>query len=275
MNGSRPTMNDNATSLRFAEIQLSTGVKLHYAEQGDSAAHPIILLHGYTDSWFSFSRVMPELAKSYHVFALDQRGHGDSDQPEAGYALADYGADVIAFMDAMGLRSASLVGHSMGSLVARRVALDAPERVARLVLIASANNVRNNEVLELQQAVEMLEDPVPAEFAREFQASTIYRPVPDDFMDEVVKVSLKLPARVWRGAMAGMLADNLNTLVHLPNRTLILWGDRDTIFSRAEQDALAARFADAVLKVYPETGHALHWERPGQFIQDVESFIPC
>jgi non-heme chloroperoxidase len=273
IDGSKTTMDDNATRLRFAKVQLATGVKLHYAEQGDPAAHPIILLHGYTDSWFSFSRVMSELAKTYRVYALDQRGHGDSDQPEDGYALTDYVADVIAFMDAMGLRRVSLVGHSMGSLVARRVALAAPERVVSLVLVASANDVRNNEVLELQRAVEMLNDPVPVEFVREFQESTIYHPVPDDFMDEVVRTSLKLPARVWRGAMAGMLADDPRSLAHVLNRTLILWGDRDTIFSRAEQDALADTFADAVLKVYPETGHALHWERPEQFVQDIENFI--
>ncbi|MGB7923693.1 MAG: alpha/beta hydrolase [Pyrinomonadaceae bacterium] len=267
-------MTDNLTQLRFADAQLSTGVRLHYAEQGDPSAHPIILLHGYTDSWLSFSGVLPRLAATYRVYALDQRGHGDSDRPEDGaYTFDDYAADVVAFMDAMGLERASLVGHSMGSMVAQRVALNAPQRVARLILIASATTVRNDGVLELQRAVEMLDDPVPVEFAREFQASTVYHPVPDDFMDGAVAASLKVPARVWRGAMEGMLASHPITLDRILTPTLILWGDHDTIFSRAEQDALVATLADASLKVYAETGHALHWERPEQFVRDVEAFV--
>ena len=266
-------MDKKPQTLRFADAHLSTGVRLRYAEQGDPNGLPLILLHGYTDSWFSFSGVLPELAQTCRVFALDQRGHGDSDKPENGYALRDYAADVIAFMDAMGFARASLAGHSMGSLVARKVALAAPERVERLVLIASATTVRNEGVLALQREVEILEEPVPEEFVRGFQASTIYHPVPDQFMDRVVEESLKLPARVWREALAGMLADDSNTPGLLRNRTLILWGDEDQIFPRSEQDSLLATFTTAVLKVYPKTGHALHWERPEQFVQDLKAFI--
>jgi non-heme chloroperoxidase len=270
----RLSMNINAPRLRFADVHLSTGVRLHYAEQGDPDAHPLILLHGYTDSWFSFSRVLPQLAATYRVYALDQRGHGDSDRPEDGYTLPDYAADVVAFMDAMGLASATLVGHSMGSLVAQQVALAAPQRLTRLVLIASATTVRHEGVLELQRAVEMFDDPVPLEFVQEFQSSTVYHPVPDDFMDAAVAASLKVPARVWRGAMAGMLADHSIPLDRIQTPTLILWGDQDTIFPRAEQDAMLAALPSATLKVYPETGHAPHWERPEQFVQDLEAFIP-
>ena len=60
---------------------LSTGVRLHYAERGDRGGEAIIFLHGYSDSWFSFSRVLPLLSPSYHAFALTERGHGDSDKP--------------------------------------------------------------------------------------------------------------------------------------------------------------------------------------------------
>lgn len=267
-------MNHNSSSLRFADVQLATGVRLHYAEQGDPGAHPVILLHGITDSWFSFSQVLPKLAANYHVYAPDQRGHGDSDRPEdKGYAWPDFAADVIAFMDAMGIERATLVGHSMGSMVAQQVAITAPERVARLVLVASATTVRNEGVLEFQQAVEMLDDPVPEEFAREFQVSTIYQPLPEDFLNRVVAESLKLPARVWRAAMAGMLAADPLTSGDIRHPTLILWGDQDTILPRSEQDLLVSKLANASLKVYPETGHALHWERPEQFVRDLEDFI--
>jgi len=266
--------NRHAPSLRFADVRLKTGVRLHYAEQGDPAGQPVILLHGYTDSWFSFSRVLPLLGAKYRVYALDLRGHGDSDRPASGYQFHDFAADVVAFMDAKGLKRATIVGHSMGSFIAQQIALAAPERVERLVLVGSATTVRNNVVLELQQAVETLGDPVPAKFAREFQASTIYQPLPDDFMDRVVAESLKLPARVWRATMTGMLAaDGKTKLGNIKTPTLILWGDQETVFPRAEQDLLAAQLPQAILQVYPKTGHALHWERPEQFVHDLEEFI--
>lgn len=267
-------MNHQSSTLRFADVQLTTGVRLRYAEQGDPAAHPVILLHGVTDSSFSFSQVMPGLAADYHVYALDQRGHGDSDRPEdQGYTWTDFAADVIAFMDAMGIERATLVGHSMGSLVAQQVAITAPERVERLVLVASATTVRNEGVLEFQRAVDTLDDPVPEEFAREFQVSTIYQPLSEDFLDRVVAESLKLPARVWRAAMAGMLAADPVSYGDIRHPTLILWGDQDAILPRSEQDLLVSKLANASLKVYPETGHALHWERPEQFVQDLKKFI--
>src|SRR5919107_2211171 len=121
--------------VEFATTQLATGVRLHYAERGDPTGEAIIFLHGYSDSWFSFSQVLPLLSSEYHAFALTQRGHGDSDKPECCYTPDDFAADVDAFMDAVGIEEATLVGMSGGSFIAQRVALDYPHRVSRLVLI--------------------------------------------------------------------------------------------------------------------------------------------
>jgi pimeloyl-ACP methyl ester carboxylesterase len=189
--------------------------------------------------------------------------------------MADLAADVIAFMDVKGIERATVVGHSMGSFVAQQVVAAAPERVARLVLIASTTTPRNVVgISDLARAVDSLVDPVPPEFAREFQVSTIYHPVPEEFLDEAVAVSLKLPARVWREIMAGMLATGpVASLGQSGIPTLILWGDRDSGFPRSEQEALLAAIPGAELKVYPETGHALHWERPAEFVRDLEAFL--
>jgi pimeloyl-ACP methyl ester carboxylesterase len=188
--------------------------------------------------------------------------------------MPDFAADVVAFMDVMGLTQATLVGHSMGSLVAQQLALDAPKRVMRLILVGSATNMRSENALHLQQAVNTLDDPVPPEFAREFQTSTIHHPVPGDFLDRAVSESLKLPARVWHAALAGQLAADYTALVNrIQTPTLILRGNHDTIFPRAAQDALVAGLPNATLRVYPETGHALHWERPREFVRDLEDFI--
>src|SRR3712207_3877020 len=181
---------------------LSTGVRLHYAERGDQVGEAIVFLHGYSDSWYSFSRVLPLLSLEYHAFALTQRGHGDSDKPECCYTPDDFAADVDAFMDAVGIEEATLVGASTGALFAQRAVLSYPRRVGRLVLIG-AQTPANEAVLGLVEEVRALEDPVPTEFVREFQESTIYQPVPQGFLDTVVSESLKLPARVWRDYMEG------------------------------------------------------------------------
>ncbi|MGH7541335.1 MAG: alpha/beta fold hydrolase [Gemmatimonadota bacterium] len=261
--------------LRFGDVELSTGVRLHYAEQGGPDGPAVILLHGYSDSWFSYSRVLPLLPAGRRVFALDQRGHGDSGRPADGYAMRDLAADVIAFMDATRLERATIVGHSMGSFVAQQVALAAPERVERLVLVGSATTPRNIiGILELERAVEALADPVPVEFIDAFQRSTVFHPVPEEFMERAIAESRKLPARVWQAIMDGLLVTD--TPAGLAGRaipTRIFWGDRDTAFPRSEQDALLALLPEAELLVYAETGHALHWERPAQFARDLTAFV--
>lgn len=260
---------------RPCDVHLPTGVRLRYREQGDPAGRPVILLHGYADSWFSFSRVLPLLPEAWHVYALDQRGHGDSDRPASGYAMREIAHDVLALTDAKGIARATVVGHSGGSFAAQQLALLAPERVAGLVLVDSATTIRGmNGFAEFRQAVEALEDPVPVEFVREFQESTLHRPVPPEFMERVIEESLKLPARVWRAYMAGMVAtDPPAGLAGAGIPTLLFWGDRDAIFPRGEQDALLALLPGATLKVYPETGHDPHWERPEEFARDLREFV--
>jgi non-heme chloroperoxidase len=263
-------------SIRFARTTLSTGVRLHYAERGDPTGEAIVFLHGYSDSWFSFSRVLPLLSPSYHAFALTQRGHGDSDKPECCYTPEDFAADVDAFMDMLGLEEATVVGASTGALFAQRAALSYPRRLSRLVLIG-AQTPANDEVMGLVEEVRALEDPVPPEFVRGFQESTIHQPVPDEFLDTVVSESLKLPARVWRdyleGAVLSIDHDYVFTLREVDVPTLILWGEQDPLFPLEEQERLAAAIPGASLKVYPDTGHAVHWDRPEWVVRDLERFI--
>ena len=264
----------NSAPIQFSSVALETGVRLRYAYQGDPKGKPIVMLHGFTDSWFSFSPVLPLLDRKYRVYILDQRGHGESDRPASGYAMDQFAGDVIAFMDAMKIKQATIVGHSMGSFVAQHVAAQAPERVNRLVLVATATTVHTNELArDLQRDVNALSDPVPEKFVREFQVSTTFEALPQQFLDAVVKESLKLPARVWREVMAGMMSPDASVARNkIKTPTLILWGDKD-FFPRAEQESLVAALPNAQLKVYTDTGHALHWERPERFAADLEAFI--
>ncbi len=271
-----PTDPATESAVKFGNVQLSTGVRLRYAVKGDVSGTPVILLHGYSDSWFSFSRIMPSIPASYRVYALDQRGHGESERPRTGYSMKELGADVVAFMDAMQIERAIVIGHSMGGFVAQEVVAAAPDRVAGLVLVNTGTTIKTmNGLDDFRAAVSALTDPVSQVFVREFQYSTVHQQVPVDFMDRAILESLKLPAYVWHGILAGMFE------AELPNRigtstmpALIIWGEEDAVLPLAARDALVTSMAGPVeLKNYAETGHAPHWERPQQFAQDLNEFL--
>lgn len=262
--------------VRFATTRLSTGLRMHYAERGNPTGEPVVFLHAYVDSWFSYSRVLPLLSAEYHAFVPDQRGHGDSDKPECCYVADDYAADVDAFMDAVRVEKATLVGDSSGGLIAQRVALDYPHRVGRLVLIGSPTTLVDNEtVVEFGKEILALEDPVPPAFVREFVSGTIHDPVPEEFLEMAVSESLKVPARVWRDYYEGVVlaVDDTARLGEIGAPTLILWGEQDALLPRDEQERRAGAIPDATLKVYPETGHLAHWARPEWIARDLEAFV--
>ncbi|HEY0733520.1 MAG TPA: alpha/beta hydrolase [Herpetosiphonaceae bacterium] len=263
-----------ALGLESHYVRLSTGINMHYVEKGQGNGHVLIFLHGYTDSWRSFERNLPLISKKFHVYALDQRGHGDSSRPACCYTQDDFVADVAAFMDALKIKRATIVGHSMGSFVAHQFAIEYPRRTERLVLIGSAPTSFGNEViLGLNEAVQQLEDPIDPTFVREFQASTFYRPIPPEFLDTAVSESLKLPASVWKQTLTGLLAeDHRAQLSQIKAPTLILWGDHDGIFTLEEQQELDTRIPNSTFKLYAETGHGLYVEWPQRFVDDLEAF---
>jgi non-heme chloroperoxidase len=262
--------------VHFATTRLSTGPRLHYAEQGDPTGEAIIFLHGYVDSWFAFNRVLPLLPPEYHAFAFDQRGHGDSERPECCYRVDDFAADVEAFMNAVGVEEGTLVGDSSGGMIAQRVALSYPRCVSRLVLIGSPTTLLNNEaVIEKGQEILVLNDPVPPEFVREFHLSVIHHPVPEEFLSTALSESMRVPAHVWRDYYEGVVltVDDTARLGEISVPTLILWGERDSILAREEQERRAVAIPNATLRVYPDTGHAVTWERPEWVVRDLKAFM--
>ena len=151
-------------------------VPLHYRAHGRATGEAIVLLHGWPDSGHSYSRVMPLLPTHYRAIAPDLRGFGDSEKPETGYTIPELAADVVALLDTLGIERATVVGHSFGSFVARRVAEASPGRVSRLVLIGSGFRAANDVTRGVLDELRTLPDPVPESFARAFQASTIHIP---------------------------------------------------------------------------------------------------
>jgi pimeloyl-ACP methyl ester carboxylesterase len=138
--------------------RLATGVRLAYVRHGDPSGVPVLLLHPWSESLGCFDRLVPLLPATAHALAMDQRGHGDADKPAGGYALTDFAADVEAFMDAMVLRSAVLLGSSSGGYVAQQVAIGIPDRVTGLVLVGPPRSLRGRP--SFADEVERLTDPV-------------------------------------------------------------------------------------------------------------------
>jgi non-heme chloroperoxidase len=255
-------------------LRLANGVRLHYAEQGDRGGIPVLMLHGITDSWRSFESVLAHLPGSLHVFALSQRGHGESDRPGR-YRTRDFAADAAAFIEALDLGPPVVVGHSMGSANAMRLAIDRPDLVRGLVAAGAFAGFRDKaELVEFHRsAIEPLRDPIDPGFAAVWQRSTLAQPVPRAFFEMVVRECLRVPAAVWRDAFAALFDDDFATQMHrIAAPTLVVWGDRDAMSPLADQERIIRAIEGSRLLTYEGAGHALHWEQPARFAGDLASF---
>jgi non-heme chloroperoxidase len=252
-------------------IKLANGITLPYVEQGAHDGLPVILLHGYTDSWRSWQRVLPHLQSWLHTYAISQRGHGAASIPPSGYGPRDMAKDVVAFMDALGIERAVIVGHSMGSVVAQHFAAANPTRMLGMVLIGAMRGYSGNPVIEeLAAAIATINGAPDEAFVREFQKSTLAQPVPDDFFADIMADSLAVLEHVWRESMAAFLATPPAEGMDAP--TLIVWGDQDAVCAHADQLALVEVLPDVHLRVYRGAGHGLHWEQPERFAADLSDF---
>lgn len=257
-------------------VELSNGIALPCVEHGDRDGLPLLLLHGYTDSWRSFEPVLPLFTDDLRAIAITQRGHGDASKPAEGYTPADFASDAVAVLDALGIERAVVCGHSLGSFVAQRIALDHPDRVAGLILVGSFPKMRGNAAAEAlwQTGVKLLTEPIERPFAAEFQAGTVAKPIAPDLLDLFIDESLKTPVFVWRAALeAALETDHSDELPGIQTPTLLVWGAQDAIFTRSDQDILLGCLPNARLLVYEDVGHAVHWEAPERFVRDVTDFV--
>jgi non-heme chloroperoxidase len=176
-------------------------------------------------------------------------------------------------MDALGIERAVVAGHSMGSWTAQRVATAHPERVLGLVLLGAFASFHDKaEVLGLLEEFDGIGDPIDPGYARAWQDSTMALPAPETFMQMVVDETCKAPAHVWKAALIGLIADRPQSAGAITAPALLCWGERDAFVPRADQDELLSRIPGAELRVYEGGGHALHWERPARFANDLVEF---
>ena len=255
-------------------ITVSPGVELDVVQSGDPTGVPLLLLHGITDSNASMRPLMDALPKGVRAIAVTQRGHGDSSKPVGPYTSAVMAADAVAVLDRLAVRRAVVFGHSMGSIVAQRFALAYPDRTAGLILEGAFPGLKGNAAVDAF-ALEIADLPViDATFAREFQVSTLARPLPPAFLDLIVAESQKLPANAFREIIRTQRQEDLTPeLPRIAAPALLVWGDRDAFVPRGDQDRLLAGLRDVRLEVFEGTGHDPHWEEPARVGALVADFI--
>lgn len=277
--------------LSLFRVALPTGVNLHYVFKQAALNQPlqlgtdridqaIILIPGYSDSWRSFEEMLKLFAASavtQPVFALDMRGHGESFSALDAYTQADFADDIAAFMDSLNIGKATVMGHSMGGLIAHKFAVAYPEKVNGLVLIATAATMAGSPLTaELKSVIDGFDDasPAPTDFVEAFQASTFYKGAEPRVLYRYISDSLKLKGRVWKATLNDLdQEDHRDQLRKIAAPVLILWGERDSVFSEAEQIELRDLIPNSELVIVPDAGHALNVERSEEIVEAISEFI--
>lgn len=266
-------------------VQTSTH-RIHYNEAG--AGHPVILLHGSgpgSTGWSNFRTNIEVLARDFHVFAVDMPGWGESDTqtPETGY---DHVAALIAFMDALDIERAALVGNSMGGITSISTAILHPERVSHLISMGAPVPGQNTWAANgLSEGLKIL--------FRTYKEPTI------ENMQQVTEVmafdsevtsgdlaALRLDAALahpehldsWNNAPGGSpLSVEYFTygprLAEITAPTLAIHGRDDRVVSYEQSLRLVSAVADSRLLLLNQCGHWAQIEHADEFNRVVREFI--
>jgi len=256
------------------EIKAS-GRRLRYLEMGEGDGPAVVLVHGFGGDLNTWMFTQPALSEGRRTIALDLPGHGGSAK-EVGFGDPETLTDAVdAALNALGVKRAHLVGHSMGGAIAALVALRRPERAASLTLIAAAGlgpeingpfidgfirAGRRREVAEVLS--QLVSDP-----------SLVSRTMIEDVLRykrlDGVQAALTTIAQAWfaGGRQYLDLTDRINTLM-LPVQ--LIWGRDDRILPVAHAEALAARFPTHILDA---AGHLPHMEKASDVGRLITHFI--
>ncbi|WP_337157283.1 alpha/beta hydrolase [Pseudomonas putida] len=265
---------------RFAsqkqQTLLPNGTTLAYYEAGDPKGPALVLLHGFTDNARSWSLTLPYLDARYRIIAVDLRGHGRSSAPECCYALNDMAYDIRLLLDRLGIAKASLVGHSLGSILAQTLAEQYPERVDKVVLVSSTGSTTqiSQEGSWLATQIAALKAPIDPDspFMREWYANPL--PVDADFIARERAESAAVPLQVWRGVLHALQVTEFGRdLPKLKAPVLILHGSQDSLFDANAQNALRQALPQARFHAFADAGHNLAWEHPQAAAEQINAFL--
>jgi len=266
----------SSTPIEVNSFEIEPGLSLEFAQKGNRNGLTLLFIHGISDSWKSFEKVLSKLPEDYpyNAMAVTLRGHGGSSKPNADYSIDVFADDIARFIRMKKLGRSVIIGHSLGGMVAQQLTIENPDLVAGLVIVGSDAKFSDNPGLEdLRKEINSLKT-IDRDYYEAFQKSTIYRPIDKDHFETFVSESEKTPLYVFRSAMNGVLdADLEKGLSTIKIPALIIWGDKDMICPEEGQLKMQRLIQGSKLIRYKETGHALHWEVPDQFLADLTLFI--
>ncbi|MCO6436859.1 MAG: alpha/beta fold hydrolase [Phycisphaerae bacterium] len=257
------------------ELLLIDGQWVHVERAGEG--EPVVFIHGFGASTFSWREVLPEVAKEFGALGIDLNGFGYTERPEeeSAYSLRGQADLVLGVMNKLECPTAHVVGHSYGAGVALTLALQNPDRVRSLVLVDGGVTASDAGAPSIPPLFRPLAEwLIRGLFLTERNIrgaleSAVYDPA--TVTSDMVKGYLR-PLRVegfdraFRGLLAagdGPMADLDPAEVAVP--TLVLWGENDPFFPLSAGQALADEIPGAALVVFPMTGHLPMEERPSEF----------
>jgi pimeloyl-ACP methyl ester carboxylesterase len=245
----------------------------HYVTAGPEDAPALLFLHGYADSWRGAELLIPHLQNHFRVFALDQRGHGESDRDFDRFSIEEFSRDAVDFIENVIGGDVTIVGHCLGSLVAQHVAAHHAHLVSRLILIGSSDTAYQNPALVLlQQSIAGDWPRMPEAFARSFRENTVARPLSTAQLELCLQENQRVRPIVWSKVAAALIGEARAVAYRIERATLILWGERDSFFDHSAQIRLQAALRQQKLIAYRDVGHAPNLEIPERVASDILAF---
>jgi pimeloyl-ACP methyl ester carboxylesterase len=251
-------------------------VQLHVEDRG-SGEPPLVLVHGYTGSSLDWFDVHDELAADRRVLAFDHRGHGESSHASA-YSIDLLAADFLALLDAVGLKTIDLLGHSMGGVVALRTVLAQPERIRSLVLMDTSAEPMGDLAQMLEPLVALGREQGMAavvELSRPFFVGAMSG---DD--DRIAALTARIETKYGQldveafntlGRELGTYTSMADRLSEITCPSTVLVGEGD-VGLRGSADLLAERIAGAELVVLPG-GHSPQEDDPAAWLAAVQRHL--
>jgi pimeloyl-ACP methyl ester carboxylesterase len=268
-------------------VDLPGGYHVHYQDAGDPNLPPLVLLHGFGDSFTTWEGWVRELKTQFRIISLDFPGHGLTRAPEGSRLSGEYLADFVdAFAAKLELPKFAVAGNSMGGGAAWQLAVRHPNRVNALILVDAAGFPNDKPSADMPLAFKILRYPI----GRTVLSKIDNRPLIDQALKaDVYDKTLITPLIVDRfaefqrapghrlilmsvsmGAQGPSTKELLST-IRVP--TLILWGERDPLIEPAAANKFAAAIPGAKMITYPNVGHLPQLEIPQQSAADVAAFL--
>jgi 3-oxoadipate enol-lactonase len=259
---------------------IANGVRLHYLESGVPAGFPVILLHGNGLSHEMWRHLEPALRAEYRVISPHFRGMGRSEAagyPGLTFTIGDHAADLMSFMDALGIEQASLVGHAFGGFVAMQLTLDHPQRVASLVLVDTSARVEGTTRESLPQwAAKVEREGMAGVVEGAMDRWFVKRMHRDDqaTLDIYRRMVAANPPMGYAANCRGIPQFDLrNELGRIAAPTLVVGGTEDYSISLQQKRDLAEGIPGARLVAMPDASHTVPEEQPELFNREVLAFL--